>query len=88
MTPQDASPDTPGAAVPDARRKAKAPRGEFEAFTPEDLKLLYLRQMRNIQVTMGVLAVIGFVAALIIGILVLVDISHLNNLLSHLYGGT
>ncbi len=88
MTPQDASPDRPGVPVPDARRKARAPRGEFEAFTPEDLKLPYLRQMRNVQVTMGVLAVVGFIAALIIGILVIVDISHLNNLLNHVYGGT
>lgn len=37
---------------------------------------------------MGVLAVVGFIAALIIGILVIVDTSHLNNLLNHLYGGT
>jgi hypothetical protein len=87
MTPQDGSPDRPGMPVPDARRKARAPRRELEAFTTDELKLLYLRQMRNVQVTMGVLAVVGFIAALIIGIVVIVDIAHLSNLLEHFYGG-
>jgi hypothetical protein len=89
MTSQDAgSSDRPERPASDARQKAKAARGEFEAFTPGDLQLLYLRQIRTVLVTMSVLAIVGFIGALIIGILVIIDFSHVTNLLNYSYGGT
>ena len=70
------------------REKARAPVGEFEAYTKEDLALLYLRQARTAVVTMAVLAVAAVVASVIIGIVVAVGISHENKMLSQLNGTT
>jgi hypothetical protein len=72
-----------GAADVPAQEKARAPRNELEAFTKDDLALLYLRQTRTAAVTIAVLAVVGVIAAVIIGIVVAIEISHENNLLNH-----
>lgn len=84
MTAEFAAPGVPQAPV--TRERAKAPRGEFEAFTKEDLGLLYLRQARTAVVTMAVLAVAGVIASVIIGIVVAVGISHENNVLNQMSG--
>jgi hypothetical protein len=67
-----------------AREKARAPRREFEAFTQEDLALLYLRQARTALVTVAVLAIAWVIASIVIGIVVAIVIWHQNNVLSHL----
>jgi hypothetical protein len=74
----------PGASEVPAREKARTPRGEFEAFTQEDLALLYRRQARTALVTLAVAAIAGVIAIVVIGILIVVGISHENNLLHQL----
>jgi len=66
------------------REKAKSPRGEFEAFTKEDLALLYMRQARTAVVTMAVAAVAWVIVSVFIGVVVLIGISHENNVLNEL----
>jgi hypothetical protein len=66
------------------RERAKAPRGEFEAFTTEDLALLYVRQARTAVVTIAVLAVVWVIATITIGVVVMIGISHVNNALNQL----
>jgi hypothetical protein len=63
------------------REKAKAPRGEFEAFTKEDLALLYMRQARTALVTIAVLVVAWVVASVVTGVVVMIAIFHENELL-------
>jgi len=82
MTAEQPRLDMPANRAP--REKAKAPRGEFEAFTKEDLTLLYLRQARTAIVTMAVLAVTWVIASVIIGVVVLIGISHENNVQNQL----
>lgn len=53
----------------------------------EELALVYLRQARTAVVTMTVLAVVGVIAILIIGIVVAVGISHENHLLNQQLSG-
>jgi len=71
---------------PLARRseKAKTPRGEFEAFTQEDLALLYLRQARTALVTLAVLAVAGVLATIVLGIVGVIVFAHENEVRNHL----
>jgi hypothetical protein len=78
----------PGAPELPAREKARAPRNEFEAFTQEDLALLYLRQARTAVVTIAVLAAVGVITIIVIGIVVAVGISHENSVLSQVSGGS
>ena len=89
MSEEDAVPGTPEIPV---RVKAKAPRGEFEAFTQEDLVLLYLRQARTALVTLAVLALAVVIASIICAIIAIIVISHentvLNHLLNHLNGSS
>ena len=84
MTTQHEAPQTPDSGP--TRVRAKAPQGAFEAFTKEDLALVYLRQARTAVVTMAVLAIVGVIASVVIGIIVAVGISHENNVLSQLNG--
>ena len=81
MSAEDAVPGTPEIPV---RVKAKAPRGEFEAFTREDLALLYLRQARTALVTLAVLAIAVVIASIITGVIAILLISHENTVLNHL----
>jgi len=78
----------PGAPELPARQKATAPRNELEAFTQEDLALLYLRQTRTAVVTMAVLAAAGVIALIVIGIVVAVGISHEDTVLKQVNGGS
>jgi hypothetical protein len=73
----------PGSETP-AREKARTPRGEFEAFTQQDLALLYLRQARTAVVTLAVLAVAGVIASIVMGIVALIVFSHENDVLNQL----
>lgn len=60
----------------------KPPVGPLQAYTREDLALVYLRQAKTAVVTMAVITVIGLVAAVIIGIVVAVSVAHENSLLN------
>lgn len=81
MSAENAVPGTPE--MP-ARQKARTPRGEFEAFTQEDLALLYLRQARTALVTLAVLAIAGVIAAIVTGIVGVIVFSHENDVLNQL----
>ena len=83
MTAQHAAPETP-----EIRKPAKAPRGPSEAYTAEDLGLVYLRQARTAVVTLAVIAVAGVIASLILGIVLAVSITHENNLLNQISKGS
>jgi hypothetical protein len=74
----------PGSSEMPAREKAKTPRGEFEAFTREDLALLYLRQSRTALVTLAVVAIAGVLAMIVTGIVGLIVFAHENDLLNQL----
>jgi predicted anti-sigma-YlaC factor YlaD len=67
-----------------AREKARTPRGEFEAFTQEDLALLYRRQARTALVTLAVAAIVAVIAIVVIGIVVAVGVIHENHVVNQL----
>jgi hypothetical protein len=71
--------DAAGSATPAHRKPAKAPATTLDAYTTEELALVYLRQARTAVVTMAVIAVAGVIASIILGIVVAVGVSHLNN---------
>jgi hypothetical protein len=73
MSAENAGPGAPELPV---RQKAKAPRNEFEAYTEEDLALLYLRQTPTAVVTTAVLAAAGVIAIIVIGIVIAIGVSH------------
>jgi ABC-type sulfate transport system permease component len=74
----------PGTSERPAREKARAPRSEFEAFTQEDLALLYRRQTRTALVTLAAAAIAVVIAIVVIGIFLVMGISHENHLLNQL----
>jgi len=74
----------PGTSEMPAREKAKTPRGEFEAFTREDLALLYLRQARTALVTLAVLAIAAVLATIVMGIVGVIVFAHENDVLNQL----
>jgi len=49
------------------------------AYTREDLAMVYLRQIKTAVVTLAVIAVIGVIASVIIGIVVAANVSNQNN---------
>jgi hypothetical protein len=74
----------PGASEMPAREKARAPRSEFEAFTQEDLALLYRRQTRTALVTLAVVAIAWLAASIVSGIVVVIVFAHENDVLNQL----
>ncbi|HEY2076055.1 MAG TPA: hypothetical protein VGH53_06940 [Streptosporangiaceae bacterium] len=74
MSAEDA---VPGMSERPAREKAKTPRSEFEAFTREDLALLYLRQARTALVALAVLAFAVLIAYIAFGIINAISVAHL-----------